>query len=69
MMHPDMVDADFTSTCTRPHDADHEDIRHGAVMARESIMEREGGHSWGDGAKGSGDGKSLGEGSASPNGW
>jgi hypothetical protein len=69
VMHPGMVDADVTASRTRSHDADQGDIRHGAVMARQSIMEREGGHSWGDGAKGSGDGKSLGAGTASPNGW
>ncbi len=62
LMHPDM-------DVTPSHDADHGDIRHGAVMARQSIMESEGGRSWGDVAKGSGDGKSLGEGAASPNGW
>jgi hypothetical protein len=69
MMHPDMVDAELTTSRTRSHDADHGDTRHGAVMARQSIMEREGSHTWGDSAKGRGDGKSLGEGSASPNGW
>ena len=69
VMHPDMVSADVLFSRTRSHETDHGDTRHGAVMARQSIMESEGGHSWGDGAKGSGDGKSLGEGTASPNGW
>jgi hypothetical protein len=68
-MHPEMVDADITTSRTRSHETDHGSISHEAVMARQSIMEREWGNSWGDGATGSGDGKSLREGSASPNGW
>jgi hypothetical protein len=69
VMHPDMVHSDVTSSRTRSHDADHGDFRRGAVMARESILESDAGHPWEDGAKGRGDGKSLGEGTASPNGW
>ena len=44
VMHPDMVDADFTTSRTRPHETDHGDIRHGAVMGRESILGRNAGH-------------------------
>jgi len=69
VMHPDMGDWDFTTTCTRPHDADHGDIRHGAVMARESILERNACHPWGGGVDDTGDRKFPGEGAASPNGW
>jgi hypothetical protein len=69
VMHPDMVDADFTTSRTRPHETDHGDIRHGAVMGRESILGRNAGHPWVNGANGVGDGKSQGEGAASPNGW
>jgi hypothetical protein len=69
VMRPGMVDAEVTFSRTQSHDADHGDIRHGAVMARESIMEREGGHPWVNGENGVGDGKSLGDGGASPNGW
>jgi hypothetical protein len=68
-MHPNTVSADFTTSLARSHVADHGDIRHGAVMARESILERDVDHPWEDGAKGRGDGKSPGEGIASPNGW
>jgi hypothetical protein len=69
VMHPDMVDADATTSRTRPHEADQGDIRYGAVMARESILEREGGHSWGDGANGREVLKFQGDGTGSPNGW
>jgi hypothetical protein len=68
-MHPDMVGADFTTSRTRSHDADQGDIRHEAVMARESILERNADVPWGNGANGLGDGNSPGEGIASPNGW
>jgi hypothetical protein len=66
VMHPDMVNSDFTTSRTRSHEADRGDIRHGAVMAREIILEREEGHPWGDGAKGHGDRIFSGEGAASP---
>ena len=69
VMHPEMGDSDFTTSRTRSHEAEHGDIRHGAVMARESILERDVGHPWGNGANGLGDGKSPGEGATSPNGW
>ena len=69
VMHPDMGDSDFTTSRTRPHDADHGDIRHGAVMGSESILGRNAGHPWVNGANGVGDGKSPGEGTASLNGW
>jgi hypothetical protein len=67
--HPDMVDSDFTTSRTRSHEPDHRDIRHEAVMARESILDRNADHPWVNGANGVGDGKSSGEGTASPNGW
>ncbi|MBV5348005.1 MobA/MobL family protein [bacterium] len=67
--HPDMVDSDFTTSRTRSHETDHRDIRHEAVMARESILDRNADHPWVNGANGVGDGKSSGEGTASPNGW
>jgi hypothetical protein len=35
VIHPDMVDGDVTISRT----VDHTDIRHGAVMARESILQ------------------------------
>jgi hypothetical protein len=69
VMHPDMVESSATDSRMRSHETDHGDTRHGAVMARESILEREGGNSWGEGGNDRGGGKSLGEGSASPNGW
>lgn len=69
VMHPDMVDADFSTSRTRSHDADQGDMRHGAVMGRESILGRNAGHPWENGETGFGDGKSPGEGAASPNGW
>jgi hypothetical protein len=69
VMHPDMVDADFTTSRTRSHDADQGDIRHGAVMARESILDRNTDHPWVNGETGFGDGKSPGQGATSPNGW
>jgi hypothetical protein len=69
VMHPDMVDADVTPSRTRPHETDHGDIRHGAVMARESNLGRDVGFPWGNGETGFGDGKLPGEGAASPNGW
>jgi hypothetical protein len=68
VMHPEMVVSKFTNSRTRSYDVDQEAIHHGAVMTRESILERVAGHPWEDGAKGRGDGKSLGEGTASPNG-
>jgi hypothetical protein len=69
VMHPDMVHADVTTSRTLSHEADHGDIRHGAVMGRESILGRNAGHPWVNGANGVGDGKSPGEGTASLNGW
>jgi hypothetical protein len=68
-MHPDMVDADFTTSRTRSHETDHGHIRHGAVMGRESILGRNACHPWVNGETGFGYGKSPGEGAASPNGW
>jgi hypothetical protein len=38
VMHPGMVDSEVTISRMRAHDADHGDIRHGAVMARESNL-------------------------------
>jgi hypothetical protein len=38
VMHPDMVDVDFTTSRTQSHEPDHGDIRCGAVMARESVL-------------------------------
>ncbi len=69
VMNPNSVDADFTTSRTRSHDADQGDIRHGAVMAREPTLDRDAEHPWGNGANGVGDGKSPEEGTASPNGW
>ena len=69
VMHPEMGDSDFTTSRTRPHETDHGDIRLGAVMGRESILGRNAGHPWVNVANGVGDGKSPGEGAASPNGW
>jgi hypothetical protein len=69
VMHPDMVHADVTLSRTRSQETDHGDIRHEAVMARESILDRNADHPWVNGANGVGDGKLPGEGTASPNGW
>ena len=69
VMHPDMVDADFTTSRTRSLGAADGDIHHGVVMARESILGSDACHPSGNGAKGRGDGNSPGEGTASPNGW
>ena len=69
VMHPDMVESSATSSRTQSHNADHGDACGGAVMARQSIIKREGSHPWGSGANGVGDGKSLVEGGASPNRW
>ena len=69
VMHPGTVDSDFTTSRTRSHETDDGDIRHEAVMARESILDRNADHPWVNGANGVGDGKSSGEGTASPNGW
>lgn len=69
VMYPDMVDADFTTSRTRSHDADQGDIRHGAVMGRESILGRNAGHPWENGETSFGDGKAPRDGPASPNGW
>jgi hypothetical protein len=66
VMHPDMVESGATDSRMRSHETDHADTRHGAVMARESILGREGGHSWGDGANDCGDGKTPGEGGGVP---
>jgi len=38
-------------------------------MARDSLLGSKACHPWDDGANDPGDGKSLGEGTASPNGW
>jgi hypothetical protein len=62
VMHPDMGDSDFTTSRTRSHEAEHGDIRHKAVMARESNLGRDADHPWGNGETGFGDGKSPGEG-------
>jgi hypothetical protein len=69
VMHPGMVESDFTTSRTWAHDADHGDVRNGAVMARESILGRNAVHPWVNGANGVGDEKSPGEGATSPNGW
>jgi hypothetical protein len=69
VMLPDMIDSDFTTSRTWSHEADHEDIRYGAVMAPESILESKTCNPWGGGVIDPGDGKSLGEGMAPPNGW
>jgi hypothetical protein len=69
VMHPDMVDAEVTLARTQSHEADHGDIRHGAVMASETILKSKACNPWGNGANDRGDGNSPGEGTASPNGW
>ena len=69
VMHPDMVDADVTISRTRSHKADQECIRHEAVMARESILDRDAVHPWGNGANDRDDRNSTGEGTAFTNGW
>ena len=69
VMHPDMGDSDFTTLRTRSHEADHGDIRHGAVMAPEPILGSKAFNPWGGGVIDPGDGKSPGEGAPSPNGW
>ena len=69
VMHPDMVESDFTTSRTWAHDADHGDVRNGAVMARESISRTDVDHPWGNGANDRDDRNSTGEGTASPNGW
>jgi hypothetical protein len=68
-MHPNMVDADVTTSRTRSHEADHGDVRHGAVMASETNLESKVCNPWGCGVNDCGDGNSQGEGMASPNGW
>jgi hypothetical protein len=68
VMHPDTGDSDFTTSHMRSHDADHGDTRHGAVMARESILGRHACKVWEEGKKCPGDGNLPG-GGASPNGW
>ena len=69
VMHPEMVVSKFTNSRTRSHDADDGDIRHGVVMARELILERDVPHPWGSGTNEGGGKKSAGERTASPNGW
>ncbi len=69
VMHPDMVGADFTTSRTRSHDADQGDIRHEAVMARESVLGRDAFNPWGEDANDWGDRKSTEDEAASPNGW
>ena len=69
VMHPDMVSEDVLFARTRSHEADHGDIRHGAVMARDSLLGSKACHPWEEGVNDRGDGKSTGEGTASPNGW
>jgi hypothetical protein len=69
VMHPGTVDSDFTTLRMWSHDADHGDIRYGAVMASETILESKACNPWGNGANDHGDGNSPGEGTASPNGW
>ena len=69
VMHPDMVDADVTTSRTRSHEADHGDIRHGAVMVAEPILESKACNPWGSGVNDRGDGDSPVERMASPNEW
>ena len=68
-MHPDMIESDFTTLRARSHEADQGDIRHGAAMARESILDRNADHPWENGETSFVDGKSPWEGATSPNGW
>jgi hypothetical protein len=69
VMHPDMGDSDFTTSRTRSHETDQEGKRYGAAMAPELIPRTDVDHPWGNGANDCGDRKSMGEGTASPNGW
>jgi hypothetical protein len=68
VMHPDMVNSDFTTSRTWAHETDHRDIRHGAVMARESILGSKACNPWGGGVNDRGDRNFPGAGTGPPNG-